>query len=221
MADNPSMPQDADGTEIPALIDPPPHSMAASASASPDARGSALTEAVERIPPEPPPRHASQQEFLWKTHAYINEYIRFSDSKAGVVITLSSGLLGLLYSAKAHELFITHALKEWSLLGWGSAVSFCLLFVSVLLGVWTVRPRLWTSQSRAFIFWGGIANHQRSESFLADFRALSDDDLSANLARHVFELSVVCASKYFWVSASIIAGALGGVFAGVVVALKP
>jgi hypothetical protein len=161
-----------------------------------------------------------RQEFLWKDHSYINEYIRFSDTKAGFVITISGALLGLLYSMKAHELIVKTCVSRWSGLNWSSSGSFLMLMAAVLLGVWAIRPRLWSHQDRSLIYWGGIAKYPSREGFYSAFSRLSDDELVEQLAHHVFELSAVCASKYFWVSAAILAGVIGGTLAAVVVVLK-
>jgi len=45
----------------------------------------------------------SEWEFAWKVHAYTNDYIRFADAKAGVVITWCASLVALLFAAKAHH----------------------------------------------------------------------------------------------------------------------
>lgn len=185
----------------------------------PEARGSATKEADRPHPPEIK-APSSPHEFLWNTHSYINEYIRFSDTKAGFVITLSGALLGSLYSTKAHELFVKFEVSRWSWLNWFSFASFLMLVLAVLLGIWAIRPRLWSRSDRAFIYWGGIAKHQSGEAFSEEFRLLADDSLLGYLAHHVFELSTVCARKYFWVSASIVVGGVGGLLAAVVVLLR-
>ena len=73
------------------------------------------------------------QDFLWKTHSYMNDYIRFADTKAAVVIALSTALLGGLIAAEAHHgcslrllNFVEPAWKE-SWLGIGA--SFSILFL--------------------------------------------------------------------------------------------
>ncbi len=194
--------------------------LARGAADPPEARSSVTHESAHSRPPEIKPQ-GSRQEFLWRTHSYINEYIRFSDTKAGFVITLSGALLGLLYSTKAHDLFVKSGAGAWSWRNWSSFASFSLLVVAVLLGVWAIRPRLWSHQHRAFIFWGGIAKYPSREAFSSEFSQLSDDRLAEHLARHVFELSAVCASKYFWVSVSILTAVLGGLLAAVVAVMSP
>src|SRR5438270_11216146 len=91
-------------------------------------------------------------EFLWKVHSYINDYVKFADAKAGVVIVFDSGILGALYSAGFTRLF-TSPVAAWSVRAWAA----CLVFVG--LGVWAVFaahgivPRLWTEQPRWCAFW--------------------------------------------------------------------
>jgi len=219
MADTPAKPPSPEEPESANLIEPPTP-LALGATSPPEARSSTAHESTQIQPQEINPQN-SRQEFLWKTHSYVNEYIRFSDTKVGFAITLSGALLGLLSSTKAHELFVEPDIRTSSWLSWCSLASFLLLAVAVLLGVWAIRPRLWGRQDRAFIYWGGVSKFQNHEAFSSEFQQLSGDDLVAHLAHHVFELSVVCASKYFWVSASILVGVLGGILAALVVVMKP
>jgi hypothetical protein len=203
------MPENTSLIEPPAPLDIP-------AVSPPEARGSATKDA-EHPHPQEIKVPSSPHEFLWKTHSYINEYIRFSDTKAGFVITLSGALLGALFSTKAHELFIKSEVSRWSWLSWCSCASFLTSAMAVLLGIVAIRPRLWSHTDHAFIYWGGIAKHTSMEAFTREYKQLPDDCLLEHLVHHVFELSTVCARKYFWVSASILAGGLGGLLAAVVV----
>ncbi len=134
MAELPNHPEQPHSAK---LIDPP-KPLVATAECPSEARSSAGKESSEAQPQIGRPQ---QQDFLWKTHSYINDYIRFSDTKAGFAITLSGALLGLLYSAKTHELFLKAPFDSWSWPNCSSAASFALLILSVLSGVWTIRPR--------------------------------------------------------------------------------
>jgi hypothetical protein len=93
--------------------------------------------------------------------------------------------------------------------------------LAILQGVWAIRPRLWSNKRRAFVSWLGIVKLQSRRAFSSEFRRLSDDELETQLEHHVYELSVVCAAKYFWVSASILTAVAGGILAALVVGLKP
>ncbi|MCY2926387.1 MAG: hypothetical protein NT031_13295 [Planctomycetota bacterium] len=54
-------------------------------------------------------------EFAWNTHRYLNEYIRFADAKAGVVIAVCSALVASLYAGKVYSFLMKTAPAGW---GW-------------------------------------------------------------------------------------------------------
>jgi|SRR5208337_832171 len=87
-------------------------------------------------------------EFIWKVHDYTNNYIRFADTKAALVIVVASGLTASLYAAQAHHYFrlsrlSLHAASGWAtLLGVGSLLAFLCLGGSIFLAVLAVVPRL-------------------------------------------------------------------------------
>lgn len=157
---------------------------------------------------------SGQNESLWRTHAYINEYIRFSDTKAAAVIAIAGGMLGLLFSSKVHRFFVTPASNDHWSLPWLSVAAFVLLVGAAVSGMLCVWPRLRSHQPKGFIFFGGIAEHPSQESFCAAFRAQHDEALLEHLAHHVHALATICQRKYLLVSISIIAVALGSLIAG-------
>lgn len=157
--------------------------------------------------------------FLWNAHTYVNEYIRFSDAKAGFVATLAGALLGALFSAKAHEMFLK--VPVWTSFSWLSVTSFVLLLLSILLSVFSIRPRLWSAQPRGYIFWGGVTAHDSQETFYASLKQQSASALTEQVAHHFYNLSLVCRSKYLWVSLSILAGSVGGLLGAVVLLFRP
>jgi hypothetical protein len=59
-----------------------------------------------------------RQQFLWNTHSYISEYVRFADSKAAFAGTLAGGLLAALYGAKAHVFVLSTSIGQWGLATW-------------------------------------------------------------------------------------------------------
>jgi len=218
MADTPATPPNQDELEQATLIEmvtPLP----TGAESPPEARVSVGQES-SRIRPREGTLTGAELEFLWNTHSYINEYIRFSDSKAGIAITISGALLGLLYSGRVQDLFVKSPVGAWSWVSWFSFTAFFFLVVAVLLGVWAIKPRPWSRQQRALVYWGGIAKFPHPEAFCSEFRRQSDHALIEHLANHVHELSTVCASKYFWVSCSILAGAVGGILGALILIAK-
>ena len=132
------------------------------------------------------------QDFLWKTHSYMNDYIRFADTKAAIVIALSTALLGGLITAEAHHWcsprllnFVEPAWKE-SWLGIGALLSILFLVLAFSCAIFAMTPRLWSVQitglwqsikhmfavpkpsadhSAGFIFCGEILKHGSAENY--------------------------------------------------------
>lgn len=154
---------------------------------------------------------AAKQEFLWHTHQYLGEYARFGDTKAAFAGTLAAAILGGLYSAKAHVSLLQVPPWEWTISSWLTATGGLLLIASIALAVWTILPRLRSSQNKGFIYWGSIAAHGRMELLQTSFHAQSARTLNDHLLHHVFDISTkVCIPKYHSVYFCIIALALGG-----------
>lgn len=184
----------AQPAELSAPVQPIPGGPAAVASDGLAAEPSAF------VPPEavdPPMDDASKQDFLWKTHQYLGEYARFSDTKAAFSGAIASTLLGALYAAKVHVPLIRTSFHEWTFVSSLTAVGGLLLLFSVALTVWAVLPRLRSSQSKGFIYWGAVAAHQKVDVLQTSFQAQSTRTLNDHLLHHVFDISTkVCVPKF-------------------------
>lgn len=169
---------------------------------------------AETMDPAPvasvPAELKAQSEYLWNTHKYKNDYIRFADTKAAFTVAFCSALLAAMYKDGLHQVFLATAPKVWSPTAWIAVGSFLSLAIAIGCGVWTIRPRLSSRQPKGLIYWGGIAEHGSPEMFWNSLRTQSQDQLTEHLAHHVFRLSELAKQKYFWVSVSMTAGAAGG-----------
>jgi hypothetical protein len=143
----------------------------------------------------------------------MNEYIRFADTKAGVVIVLASGLVAGLYAAKLHVPIMSASPFALGWLGVLSALGFLFLTSGILLAVWAIRPRLTNDQRRGFVFWESIRGFRSASEYWQALRAEGEERLGEHLAGHLYMLSSVCRRKYFWVALSIWVS-LGGAVAG-------
>ena len=93
-------------------------------------------------------------------------------------------------------------------LGWA------FLVVSILLAIWTVLPRLRSTQSKGYIYWGNIAAHGKVELLQTSFHSQSARTLNDHLLHHVFDISSkVCIPKYRAVSFCIWALVIGSFLA--------
>ena len=60
---------------------------------------------------------ANRDAFIWKTHSYLNEQIRFVDTKSAYVAALATGLIGALYSAHVPDHFMKTSISTWTWAG--------------------------------------------------------------------------------------------------------
>jgi hypothetical protein len=153
----------------------------------------------------------AKMDFLWHTHQYLGEYSRFGDTKAAFAGTLTGAILGGLYSARAHVRLLQTSWDQWPVSAWLIATGSLFLVGSIALAVWTILPRLRSSQSKGFIYWGSIAAHGSMELLQTSFHAQSAQTLNDHLLHHVFDISTkVCIPKYRAVYLSITALFIGG-----------
>jgi hypothetical protein len=165
-----------------------------------------------------------RREFLWKVHAYINEYIRFADIKAGFCLGIASALIGTLFKSGSHELFIRAAMSQgagiWSAPAILSSGAFAFLAASIGAAIAVVLPRLWINSLKGFVFWRAISEFDTAQGFAYQFASQSEDELNLHLALHLYSLAKICRRKYIWVSVAILTALAGGVLAVVVLLLK-
>ena len=159
-------------------------------------------------------------EFLWNVHSYTNEYIRFADAKAGVVITLASALIGALFTADLHHAFMRFPVPQWRFTGWGACLAFLSLVAAIAASGWAVRPRLWTKQKPGVIFWESIVAHRSSDAFWGNLRLTDDLARTEHVARHIYDLGGVCRAKYRLAAIGLWLAILGGVLAALVMLSK-
>lgn len=180
---------------------------------------------VPSIVPPPPPQPTSVEEddfmgeYLWHVNQYINEHVRFSDTKAGSVIVLSGAVLSLMYSGGFHHDF-TRAFGQWTPVSVASLATFLLLGASVLTAAWSMRPRLVRNFGTGFVFWEQILGHGSQEAFVAALNARSRRELLDHLAAQIFSVSGVCSRKFYWVARSIQLCISGAMLAAVVMLMR-
>ena len=156
-------------------------------------------------------------EFLWKTHSYIHDYIRFADAKAGFTAAGATGLLGALVTGKFHERFAQASMGDWPGITWIALLAFSGLAAAVGFAAWTVLPRLWTKHATGYVFWRAIRQHASARDFRDAFSNEDIGALSAHFAEQVYYAADVAEAKYVFSSASILALAVGALMAAAVV----
>lgn len=164
--------------------------------------------------------------FIWNVHSYTNEYIRFADAKAGVVIAWVSAVIAALISTKAHYYFVKATLAfpgfgfRETALGVCSLTAFLALATSFVLAVWTIRPRLHSSQVRGYIFWENIRRYKQKKDYWDELGACDSAGLERTTAEHVWDLAEVCSRKYFWLNLAIYFASVGSSLGCLIVLLS-
>lgn len=151
-----------------------------------------------------------KRQFLWKVHDYINDYIKFADTKAGFCFGLTSALIGVLYSTRCHELFLKIPFQQWNFGAYLSLSAFLFLASSVGLAIHVVTPRLRRHSKRGFVFWEAISQFEDADLYDGAYDAQSSHEMTMNLSHHVYALAKICDCKYKWVVAAMLTGGTGG-----------
>jgi uncharacterized membrane protein YeaQ/YmgE (transglycosylase-associated protein family) len=153
-------------------------------------------------------------DFLWKIHGYTNDYIRFADSKAGVVSAIIIALIGGVIASRSFDSLAQVSLEHWPIRVWWGAVALVVLLLSFACTILAIRPRLHSTVPKGFIFWTSVIEHGSDLNYAEECRKLTAHEMELNVSRHIFALAVICKRKYFWTNLAIIMGVVGGLMAG-------
>ena len=174
-------------------------------------------------------------EFLWRIHSYTNDNIRFADSKAGIVIAISSGILAALFGIRAHHhcswprLSFSDPQITATISGTVSFLSILNLLFCALIAAWAVAPRLWLDllkeSSARFshttlslrkagpIYFGAVAAFTTPKEYWLAIAALQLSDQAQAVANHIFVLATIADRKFRWITLSIRFGYVGAILA--------
>ncbi len=151
--------------------------------------------------------------FLWNVHKYVNDYIRFADTKANIILGFSVALLGVLKATGAAVQLRTPP-QTWTLYSWSSFLAVALLVGAVCFAAISVVPRLQNPSGLGYLFWDAIGQHQSGKEFWEGLQGLKGEDLAKELAYHLFVICGIATKKYNWLRLST-ASAVGGALAAV------
>jgi hypothetical protein len=147
-------------------------------------------------------------EFLWNVQKYINDYLRFGDTKAALAVATVSAIMGALFKVKAQEAFL-HAVGQWGCIAWLSLTAFAFLAVSAVLGIVAITPPFGQPKTRGLMYWAEVATYKDDVEYSNDLLAHDAEARFRVLARHVFIVSRVCTLKYRLVRLCILTGVVG------------
>lgn len=151
-----------------------------------------------------PEYQATQLDFAWKTHEYINNYIRFADTKAAFVIAWTSAIFGTFYVGHLHEAVIqSHfTLKNISWTITLASLALPLLSASFLAAAWSIIPRLPTRQLSGLVFWESILVHASGDLYANALGRNDTNQLTRHLCVQIHTVAAVARKKYRWITLS-------------------
>jgi hypothetical protein len=149
-------------------------------------------------------------EFLWRVNNYVNEYIRFADAKAQMVIGWTSALVGVLIASKLHHKI------NCSLLGMTCGIGLLLLTGSFISAVLATIPRNGPIRSSGVIYWKNINSFSTFDQYADHLRSMSEAELVDHTARQVFDISGIAEQKFLCVQRAIWLALAGSALSGFV-----
>jgi hypothetical protein len=154
--------------------------------------------------PAEPELQDSHLDFAWKTHEYINNYIRFADTKAAFVVAWSSAIIGTLYVGHLHEAVMQSrfTLNDISFTTTLAALALPLLSASFLGAAWSIIPRLPTKQRSGLVFWESILVHASGDLYANALGRNDGNQLARHLCVQIHTIAAVARKKYFCVTVS-------------------
>jgi hypothetical protein len=189
---------------------------------------------VQRGEPHPAP-HASCSRAIpstiaadsWRldecnSHTSGEELCRLAESLPRCRLVLRQPADGVRLVTHAHDIFKNDGITFPNIFSIqnASALAFVLLALSVLIGVWSVIPRLPTKQLSGLVFWESILVHATGDLYARTLVQQDESALTEHLCVQVHTVAGVAQTKYKYVSISMWLGLVGSICAGFVLLLK-
>jgi len=145
----------------------------------------------------------------WDVFRTVNEFVRFSDTKAAIILAFAGGSAAFL-SARAdilHDIIRAHKVDGWGLtLYFAILVYLFALFFTVLAALRSVWPALGgVEEERSLIFFRHIAEdfkgkHREYAKALGD---LDDQSLAGQLAQQICANAAIATNKFHLVARAV------------------
>ncbi len=169
-----------------------------------ESRATFVTPGSDRLSPESiasgDPRSSlpdvrAAESFGFHVHKYVTEFICLADQKAAFVFALSTGLLCYGFTTNLHRMWLK-GFQTWSALDFLCFVSMVMLAFGLLLSCWVIVPSLRKSH-RGFVFFGSISEYESATAYASDILGASSAQLCRAIVQHTYDISKVCAFKYW------------------------
>jgi len=145
----------------------------------------------------------NRNENYWKTFQNINDWIKFSDTKAGIIVTVYGLILTIIYS-NAQDVYTWTSSSIFILII--TIVAVILTILSVFFAFLCINPSLKNKNPKSLIYFGHIATKNKKYlEYLSDATTVFEDTdkLSTQLSEQIYENSKIAWSKFKNVTYSI------------------
>lgn len=126
--------------------------------------------------------------FIYHVHKSLNEYIKFSDSKAGILLAASGVLLTLMLRWVQDGRYQGIPLLLYILCSLFLASSFFMFFFSIY-------PRIKIKRPEGMIFWESILKRKPNE-YVKTIHGMDADKILTEVSQDVYDLSRIAHKKY-------------------------
>ncbi|QSO49183.1 Pycsar system effector family protein [Alicyclobacillus mengziensis] len=132
--------------------------------------------------------------------SYLNDYIKFADTKAGALV----GLDGLMLKFDLNQFATPLTYTPSQLIG---ILALVILLLAIVLDVLVVFPRTGSKPRRGAIFWDNVVQFKRAAQYQSYVLGLDENELNKIMAEQNFHLAETAHRKYhvlksaFWASA--------------------
>ncbi|USE34579.1 Pycsar system effector family protein [Endozoicomonas sp. SCSIO W0465] len=129
---------------------------------------------------------------LWKTYGMVNEWIRYSDTKAYTLLAVQGVFIGLLYKAFDGSIDTSGLTKALAISG------LLLNVISLFFAFICINPRLNVTGTPSPVYFGAIANFATADSYQSHFNNsfVTPETVEKELSRQIYINSKIADRKY-------------------------
>jgi len=147
----------------------------------------------------------------------INDWIKFSDTKAGFILASNGIMMGLVGSTLKDLILPRFGFTDWSHILFSIDILLYILsvLISATLAICVIYPKLSVNEASSHIYFAHIAK-AKAPTYKSELLQLSNENFDKEIIDQIFAVSKVCWSKYKRTNYSIRA-LYGSIFFGITV----
>lgn len=143
-----------------------------------------------------------KNENYWNTYQMVNDWTKFSDTKAGILVTVYGVILTIIYS-NATEVY--NGISSSCIVLILSSICIILSIISIFFAFQCLNPRLKNNNPKSVLYFGHIAKNKNYNDYFQHSEDVFSDEnkTSEQLAEQVYVNSTIAWKKFSNVSLSI------------------